>query len=71
MSQKDKVLEILKSVSPLPKQGRENITADKKGNNKGIVLGKVRNFGASREQQSGSICAFDVNNNQDAILFLM
>jgi len=52
MSQKQKVLEILKKVSPLPKQGRDNITADRKGNNKGVVLGKVRFFGASREEQS-------------------
>ena len=52
MSQKDKVLDILKKVSPLPKQGRDNITADRKGNNKGVVLGKVWFFGASREEQS-------------------
>lgn len=52
MSQKDKVLDILKNVSPLPKQGRNNITADRQGKNKGVVLGKVRFFGASREQQT-------------------
>ncbi len=50
--QKDKVLELLRRASPLPKQGRDNITADRKGNNKGIVLGKVRLFGASKEQQT-------------------
>ena len=51
MSQKQKVLDILREVSPLPKQGRNNITADNKGNNRGVVLGKVRDFGASREDQ--------------------
>jgi|TARA_R110002020_G_scaffold201817_4_gene404634 hypothetical protein len=51
MSQKEKVLDLLKKVSPLPKQGRKNITADYKGANKGVVLGKVRDFGAPREKQ--------------------
>jgi len=43
MSQKDKVLKILQGIE-FPKQGRHNITGDKKGNNLGVVLGKVRDF---------------------------
>tara|TARA_A100001201_G_scaffold142457_1_gene140727 strand:- start:4968 stop:5480 length:513 start_codon:yes stop_codon:yes gene_type:complete len=56
MSQKQKVLDILKEVSPLPKQGRNNITADNQGKNKGVVLGKVRDFlGRGKDSKAGDI----------------
>ena len=63
MSQKDKVLEILKNVSPLPKQGRNNITADNKGNNRGVVLGKVRDFlGRGKDSKAGDIVTARLTN---------
>ena len=63
MSQKEKVLELLKKVSPLPKQGRNNITADKKGENKGVVLGKVRDFlGHGKGNKAGDIVTARLTN---------
>jgi len=53
--QKAKVLELLKSVSPLPNQGRNNITSDKKGLNKGVVLGKVYSWTKTKDGRQGII----------------
>tara|TARA_R110002050_G_scaffold222601_1_gene358402 strand:+ start:1070 stop:1582 length:513 start_codon:yes stop_codon:yes gene_type:complete len=53
--QKAKVLELLKAVSPLPKQGRNNITSDKKGFNKGVVLGKVNSWKTTNDGRKGII----------------
>tara|TARA_E500000305_G_scaffold111886_2_gene128772 strand:+ start:4676 stop:5182 length:507 start_codon:yes stop_codon:yes gene_type:complete len=55
MSQKEKVLEILKKVSPLPQQGRNNITADNKGLNRGVVLGKVYSWKKTNDGRQGII----------------
>jgi len=55
MSQKDKVLDILKKIGQLPQQGRNNITADKKGLNRGIVLGKVYSWKKTNDGRQGII----------------
>jgi len=56
MSQKEKVFDILKKIGQLPKQGRNNITADKQGKNRGVVLGKVRDFlGTGKDNKPGDI----------------
>ena len=59
MSQKEKVLELLKNIQPFPTQDRDNIVNIPKGkteatfraNNQGFILGKVKDFGTKREDQ--------------------
>jgi len=53
--QKARVLEILEKISPFPIQKRRNITEDKQGYNKGVVLGKVYSWKMTKDGRQGII----------------
>ena len=77
MSQKQKVLELLKKIQPFPKQDRDNIVNIPKGkttetfraNNQGFILGKVNTWSPTKEGKTGVVDSKKTNTPKYKELF--